>query len=464
MKFMGGLEAVNLPLDYQNEMRALLKDEYDEFIKCYGQPCFKGIRINTLKVDEQKFREIFPFKIKSAKFSKSSFYLEEDIPAIGNLPLHHAGAFYAQEPSAASAVTILAPKPGEKILDLCAAPGGKSTQIAAALAGKGLLWSNEIVKNRAQILLSNIERMGVRNAVVSSCHPELLCKKLAGFFDKVLVDAPCSGEGMFRKNPLAIGEWSKEHVKMCAKRQLSILNVAAQALKAGGVMVYSTCTFSREENEQTVYNFLQKNKNFELEEINCDFGRPALHIDATSGQINTNLARRVFPQDGGEGHFVARLRSKEANTKKTYEFSHKRGQIKNNKLDEGIFSNFFKNSLYGHIEAFNGKWVILPDGLPSISGLNVLRAGVLLATSKASFIEPAHAAFMAAKPKELYQKVDFNLNSSEILAFLRGEEVSISEKMSGYVGVCVDGITVGFGKAVNGRLKNKYPKGLRILS
>ena len=454
---------MNLPLEYQNQMRSLLKDDYEDFIKCYDQPCFKGVRVNTLKIDRHEFEEIFPFKAKLAKFSKNSFCLEENVDCIGNLPLHHAGAFYVQEPSAASAVTILAPKPGEKILDLCAAPGGKSTQIAAELAGEGLLWANEIVKNRSQILLSNIERMGVKNAVVSSCYPEVLCEKLAGFFDKVLVDAPCSGEGMFRKNPLAIAEWSKEHVKMCAKRQLSILNVAAQALKAGGVLVYSTCTFSLEENEQTIYNFLKENKNFELEEMNCDFGRPAFHMEATRGQIDTSLARRVFPQDGGEGHFIARLRRKDANTRKIREFAHRRGQIRKNKLGESIFSNIFNCAGYGPLEAFNDKWVILPGDLPDISGLNVLRAGVLLATSKGATFEPAHAAFMAARPDELRQKIELSSDSSEILAFLRGEELSIPEKMSGYVGVCVDGLTVGFGKAVNGRLKNKYPKGLRLL-
>ncbi len=455
---------MNLPLEYQNEMKKLLKDGYDEFIKCYDKPCFKGIRINTLKVDEKKFREIFPFKIKKTNFSKNSFYLEEDIKSIGNLPLHHAGAFYVQEPSASSAVTILDPRPGDKILDLCAAPGGKSTQIAAELDGKGLLWSNEIIKSRAQILLSNIERMGVRNAVVSSCHPEVLCKKLEGFFDKVLVDAPCSGEGMFRKNPLAIEEWSKEHVKMCAKRQLSILNVAAQALKKNGVMVYSTCTFSIEENEQVIYNFLRENKNFELEEIICDFGRPAMHIDATMEQIDAKGARRVFPQDGGEGHFIARLRRKDEMPKRIREFAYKRGKNRDNKVGEDIFSKTFNRAVYGVIEAINDKWLILPSNLPDISGLNVIRAGVLLAEKRGSAVEPAHAVFMAAKPWELNSKIELKARSNEILAYLKGEEIFISEDVSGYVGVCVDGLTTGFGKAVNGRLKNKYPKGLRMLS
>lgn len=197
---------MQLPLEYKRELENLFSDEseYRRFLSCYDEPPHRGIRINTLKVDEERFKEIFKFKIKKSPFSKDSYYLEDDVNSIGNLPLHHAGAFYVQEPSASSAVTALDPQPYEKILDLCAAPGGKSTQIAAALRGRGLLWSNEVVGSRARVLLSNIERMGIRNAVVSSCASEVLCEKLSGFFDKVLVDAPCSGEGMFRKNSEAI--------------------------------------------------------------------------------------------------------------------------------------------------------------------------------------------------------------------------------------------------------------------
>ena len=196
----------------------------------------------------------------------------------GRQPLHHAGAFYVQEPSAASAVTVLAPVPGDRVLDLCAAPGGKSTQIAGALQGQGLLWSNEVVRNRAQVLLSNMERMGVRNAVVSSCRPDLLCERLAGYFDKVLVDAPCSGEGMFRREPQAVKEWSLAHTEACAARQLAILNSAAQAVREGGVLVYSTCTFAPVENEGVVSAFLQKHPGFVLEETGLSGGRQGLSL------------------------------------------------------------------------------------------------------------------------------------------------------------------------------------------
>ena len=237
-------------MEFSERMQALLGDEYEQFLQYYNGDNFRGLRVNTLKCTAQQLQAALSCSLQPTPFCPDGYYLPEELT--GNHPLHHAGAFYMQEPSATSAVEMLGVQPGEQVLDLCAAPGGKSTQIAAKLQGKGLLWSNEIVKSRANILLSNIERMGVRNAVVSNCHPETLCAAMSGQFDRVLVDAPCSGEGMFRKNSDAKTEWSAEHVRSCAERQLHILNSAKTALKPGGVLVYSTCTFSREENESVI--------------------------------------------------------------------------------------------------------------------------------------------------------------------------------------------------------------------
>lgn len=453
---------MNLPLDYKNRMKILLKEEYEEFLSCYDKQSLKGIRINTLKINEENFKKIFNIKLEKSKFSKDSFYIKEAVNSIGNHPLHHAGAFYCQEPSASSAVTILDPRPGENVLDLCAAPGGKSTQIAALLNEQGLLWSNEIIKNRAKILLSNIERMGIKNAVVSSCYPEILCERLSGFFDKVLVDAPCSGEGMFRKNPAAIDEWSVEHVKMCANRQLSILNTAAKALKENGIIVYSTCTFSKEENEQTIYNFLKENDDFVLEDIKCDFGRPAYYIDG-SLNIDTRNARRIFPQDGGEGHFVAKLRKTSCSKNNFKFYNYKSGKSRDNKVGYDFFNEIFCCEPYGNIEKFSDNFIILPKGLPDMSGLGILRAGVLLANCKKTLLEPAHSAFMASKYNELKHKINFLWDSDKISAYLRGEEISIENNLKGYVGVYINELSLGYAKAVNGKLKNKYPKGLRNL-
>lgn len=436
------------------KIKSLLKDEFDEFLKYYEGENFKGLRANTLKCTPQKLESLLDFEIKPTPFCDCGYYIPNNIKSLGNSPLHHCGAFYIQEPSATSAVTMLDVQEGDLVLDLCAAPGGKSTQIAAKLNSTGLLWSNEIVKSRANILLSNIERMGVKNAVVSNCKPDVLCERLYGCFDKVLVDAPCSGEGMFRKNSEARTEWSEEHVKSCAERQLLILNSAKNALKDGGVMVYSTCTFSEEENEVVITRFLRENPDFELEDANVNFGRPTLEY-----------ARRIFPMDGGEGHFAARLKKRGK--------AYKVGNIipqknKNNKVLENAF-NFYDQIFIGRpfgerLEIVNNKIIILPEYYNfNTNGLNVLRAGVVLGEILKNRIEPHHSAFTAAKPEECTSVADYDRNDENIKKYLHGEEIEVNSDAKGYSAVCVNSMTLGFGKASNGRLKNKYPKGLRVL-
>ena len=246
-------------------MKDILNDDYESFLRCYEEKPLKGLRVNTIKCSVEKLRALLDTELRQSPFSDVGFYIESD-EKLGNNPLHHCGAFYIQEPSASGAVNALGIEPDDRVLDLCAAPGGKSAQIAALLGEKGFLWSNEIVKSRANILLSNIERMGIRNYVVSSLSPEKLCPKLGGYFDKILVDAPCSGEGMFRKDAQAVLQWSEEHTKSCMDRQLQILRSAKGCLKKGGILVYSTCTFSKYENEDVIDTFLTENSDFEL----CD--------------------------------------------------------------------------------------------------------------------------------------------------------------------------------------------------
>ncbi len=437
--------------DFLFRMKSLLGDEYDNFLQFYNSENFRGLRVNTLKCSVEKLISLLDFELKTTPFCNEGFYIPDNVTSPGNNPLHHAGAFYIQEPSAASAVEMLGVQKGDFVLDLCAAPGGKSTQIGAKLERTGLLWSNEIVRSRANVLLSNIERMGISNAVVSNCHPDVLCKKLSGCFDKVLVDAPCSGEGMFRKNGEAQTEWSVEHVKSCAQRQLMILNSAKNALKCGGVMVYSTCTFSHEENEEVITRFLDENPDFELENSGVSFGRPTL-----------KYARRIFPMDGGEGHFAARLR------KKGESFDNKFCNNNISKIEKNIFDFYdklFVDRPFGeNIKIIGDKIIILPDNFNfDISGISIIRSGVILGETVKKRIEPHHSVFMAAQKKNCNSCIDFDVNSSEIQAFLHGEEIAIPSDVSGYTAVCVNGIVTGFGKASNGRLKNKYPKGLRIL-
>ena len=437
--------------DFLFRMKSLLGDEFENFLKFYESDNFKGLRVNTLKCSVDKLKSLLDFELNKTPFCDEGFYIPKDVMSLGNNPLHHAGAFYIQEPSATSAVTMLDVQEGDYVLDLCAAPGGKSTQIGAKLGGTGLLWSNEIVKNRANILLSNIERMGIYNAVVSNCHPDVLCDRLENVFDKVLVDAPCSGEGMFRKNDGAESEWSVEHVKSCAQRQLLILNSAKKALKNGGVLVYSTCTFSQEENEGVINEFLAENPDFVLEDSGVTFGRPTL-----------DYARRIFPMDGGEGHFAARLR------KIGESYSNNPKKSNNKKISTEVldfYDSIFKDRPFGeNIEVIKNKIIVLPQNYNfDVKGLNILRAGVVLGEIVKNRIEPHHSAFVAAKKEQCISSVDFDVNSDEIKKFIHGEEIAVPANIKGYTAVCVNSITVGFGKASNGRLKNKYPKGLRIL-
>lgn len=446
--------------EFKNSIKDMIPNEFNKFIESYSLPCYKGISVNTLKISIDKLKKLANFNLKPSPFSTNSFYVENLDQKIGNSPLHHAGAFYVQEPSASSAVEALDPKPYEKILDLCAAPGGKSCQIAARLCGTGLLWSNEIVKSRANVLISNIERMGIRNAVISSCHPEILCNRLCGYFDKILVDAPCSGEGMFRKNQDSIKQWSVEHIKTCSRRQVAILESAKNALKKGGILVYSTCTFSPEENEKVLENFLLNNKDFELIKIDKSFGRNAFQKYAKSVP-NIKFARRIFPQDGGEGHFLAKLRKKGYQNKLLIK---KHNYKKNNKEIEKFFYSLFEEDLYGNIEEVNNKFLIFPLELPDLNRLNVLRTGVLLCSSNEANVMPEHAAFMAASFNNVKNKISFDLNSRSILEFLKGHEIEVfdSKLTSGFCAVAVNEIITGFGKYTNGKIKNKYPKGLRL--
>lgn len=439
-----------LPPEFQDRMKKLLKEDYEAFLQCYREPYhYRGLRVNPLKCGIRTLAAALPFALTPAPFSAQSYYIPPETEHLGTLPMHHAGAFYAQEPSAASAVTVLDPRPGERILDLCAAPGGKSTQIAALLNGEGLLWSNEVVRGRANILLSNLERCGVANAVVSSCRPDVLCGALSGYFDRVLVDAPCSGEGMFRRDEQAALDWSPEHVESCAVRQLAILESAAGAVRENGRMVYSTCTFSPEENEGVVEQFLSRHSDFVLEDCGVAFGRPAA----------LPQARRIYPTDGGEGHFVATLRRLSPNPADVRPYCLKR----KDKPDaaEELYRAVFREKAAGLIEQIGESFLLLPKQLPELKNLGVLRAGVLLGKQEKNRIEPAHALFMAAKPGQLNTAVDFSHDSGEIAAFLRGEELEVDAGLQGYAGVSVDGVTTGFGKCSRGRLKNHYPKGLR---
>ena len=444
-------------------MQELLGAAYPEFEACMTRPPLRGLRVNTLKFDLGQAASL-GLPLTPAPFTPEGFYLDTADGGVGNSPWHHAGAFYMQEPSAMSAVALLAPQPGERVLDLCAAPGGKSGQIAAALRGRGLLWSNEYVRRRAQVLLANLERLGVRNAVVSNTHPDLLAARLGGFFDRVLVDAPCSGEGMFRRDPAAVAEWSLAHAAACAVRQRAILDSAAACVRPGGVLVYSTCTFSVGENEDTAAAFLDAHPDFELLDSGVNFGRPGFD---RSDRYDLTRCRRVLPMDGGEGHFAAkfaRLGDEPAPPASASSHAHK--PTESEKQAAELYAQCFTAPPYGDIRQIGDDCYLLPSSLPDTRGLGVLRGGVKLGECLRGRVEPAHALFMAAHPAECRQCLTLSPDDPLLTRFLRGEGIPAAPDAKGYAAVAcgtddVRAVT-GFGKCSGGMCKNKYPKGLRL--
>lgn len=438
-------------------MKDLLGDDFDRYIETVDKEPYRGIRVNTLKMLPDELLPLLPFAGERVPFAEDGFYVSAE--KLGKHPLHHAGAFYVQEPSAMSAVTALDVKPGDKVLDMCAAPGGKSTQIASRLGGTGLLWANEVVRPRAHILLSNIERMGVKNAVVSNMEADKLANMLAGFFDKVLVDAPCSGEGMFRKDREAIFEWSPEHSDACAERQKAILDSACAAVAPDGVMVYSTCTFSRAENEGVVERFLMNHPEFELIDTGCRFGEPSRFGEGMK------LCRRVFPYNGGEGHFVAKFRKKGGKPYRGGSYTYQEPSKEERLKIDTFITDILRNPSFRHYCVIDDRILNLPDVelLPNMSGMNILRAGTKIGDFKKGRIEPHHNLATSLTPYDFKRRLILHSTDELTARYISGEEIEIDTWIKGWAVASVDGITLGLGKAVDGRFKNKYPKGLRTL-
>ena len=453
---------MNIPTEFRRRMELLTGDE--RYFDKLGEAPFKGLRVNTLKAPRDLILKTFG-DLKPVPFCDDGFYITEE--KLGNHPLHHAGAFYLQEPSAMSAVTALGVRRGDRVLDLCAAPGGKSTQIAAALGGEGLLVSNEYVSSRVPALVSNIERMGIPNCVITNSDVAALTDKFINFFDCVLVDAPCSGEGMIRKIPSILDEWSMQNIEACAKRQLSVLLSAVAAVRSGGKLCYSTCTYAPEENEGVIAEFLRQRPDFELIPIEEPFGRSALPQFAPN-TAGIEFARRVFIADGGEGHFVALMRKKPDKNDYTDSIcdtiSGESSPTEQVKIFKDFYSECFLSEInrqrYSLINA--GDRVFIKPHTPLLDGVPVVRAGVFAGQVQKGRFVPSHALFTAVghRPE---RTVELTLDNPDTEKFLHGEEIGCAENLKGYVSVTVEGVPTGFGKASGGRLKNHYPKGLRTL-
>ena len=427
-----------LPEAFLKRMERQLGADYPAFLESLERPRAVALRFNPLKGAVPKL----PFVGEPVPWEPMGYYYDPQSRP-GLHPYHEAGVYYLQEASAMSAVALLDPQPGETVCDLCAAPGGKSTQIAGRMRGEGLLLCNEYSPARAKILARNIERMGVANAIVTNEKTESLAKRLPGFFDRVLVDAPCSGEGMFRKEEAAVTDWSQETVEMCAARQAEILDNAAKLLKPGGRLVYSTCTFAPEEDEEAVSAFLARHPEFAPEAVDAPWFTPG-----------PQATYRMWPHKLlGEGHFGAVLRKLEG---EETEIPLEKGQP----LPKPWLS-FAKEAGVNLPEGiglcFGDRLYLAPLGTPALPGLRVLRAGLELGTLKKDRIDPAHA--LALWGKDFAQSVDFAADGPEIQAYLHGEV--LPGKAKGWCLVTVDGYSIGWGKGDGAQLKNHYPKGLR---
>jgi NOL1/NOP2/sun family putative RNA methylase len=459
---------MNLPIEFEKKMKAFLGDEWDDFLYSYDNNRFQALRFNTLKVQspEERMRILKTLKISSDKkvsWANEAYYFDENVRP-GKHPYHEMGLYYIQEPSAMSAAALLAPKPGMRVLDLCAAPGGKSTQLATYLGDSGLLVSNEINTQRSRILSQNIERMGIKNAIVTNEDSFVLASHFPGFFNAIQVDAPCSGEGMFRKLPEAIEQWSMENVAICAARQKEILDNAAVMLKPGGTIVYSTCTFSKEENEDVIEYFLEKHPDFTLEEM-----------------------ERFWPHKvDGEGHFVAKL-VRRGSVDTGFKSDRQTKKIKNNKnrknetksaltkenmkllsefLDETISDDMAALIKNSRLVMFGEQLYRLPDMEVDIKGLKVQRAGLHIGEFKKQRFEPSHSLALALKLSEAKNVVKLTCDNPQTIGFFNGQSVMLSDEQAaeckkGWALVCVDGYPAGWGKVNGTQVKNHYPKGLR---
>lgn len=463
-------EIRELPEAFVDRMKGLLGSEYEAFAASYGKERQYGLRRNLLKGTETDFIRVMPFPLEKISWVREGYYYGAAVQP-GRHVFHEAGAYYIQEPSAMIAVEALDPRPGERILDLCAAPGGKSTQIAGRMQGQGLLVSNEVVWERAKVLSQNVERMGIANCVVCCEEPKRMAALFPNFFDRILVDAPCSGEGMFRKDEAARGEWSPEAVRMCAERQTMILNEAARMLKPGGVLVYSTCTFSPEENEGVINTFLRTHEEYNIEETGvndvCSAGRAEWIRQPCEGIGHT---LRIWPHlFRGEGHYAARLRkaSENGNGKDDFRKRNVREPETDKKLCK-LIGGFLENDLgisegwlarnRGRLIRFGEQVYSMPEEMGSLAGIRVLRPGLQLVVEKKNRLEPAHALALTFLPGETDRWV--TVTQQEAAAYLRGETLACGGQKGWTVPAC-EGYPLGFGKTSGGQMKNHYPKGLR---
>lgn len=456
---------MKLPEQFVEKMQGLMGEEFNSYLESYKKPRFYGLRVNTLKISVEEFLKISPFHLEPVPWTKDGFYYHEgDNP--GRHPYYYAGLYYIQEPSAMLPGAMIGVQPSDKVLDLCAAPGGKTVQMAAQMKGEGILVANDINTERVKALVKNVELCGVKNAIVLNESPDKLAAKFEGYFDKIMVDAPCSGEGMFRKDEDAIKSWEKYKCEKCCGMQWDILQNVDRMLKPGGVILYSTCTFSPEEDELMIEKFMDAHEgDYELLEIPKVGGIEGGRTSWSGGKYDFSKAARLWPHKlNGEGHFAALIKKID-----------KSEIIKNNiyNVDKNVvkisgdISSFLESNLNskltGHVFQKGVNIYCLPEQCPDLSGLKVAKFGLYLGEIGPKGFIPSHSFVVSLKSNEIKNKLNFQADSREVNSYLKGETLMISGE-KGYTGVCVDGYTLGWAKQTGDMLKNLYPKGWRKMS
>lgn len=468
----------DLPQSFLDSMKEILEEDYEAFLAGFDGQRQYGLRVNTLKMNLEEFERIAPFHLKKVPWiSNGYFYEAEDVPA--RHPFYSAGLYYLQEPSAMTPASRLKVQPGERVLDLCAAPGGKATELGAALQGEGLLVANDINTARARALLRNLELFGISNSFVTNEPPHVLAERFPEFFHKIMVDAPCSGEGMFRKNPAVVDSWQEKGPEYFSKLQREIIVQAADMLLPGGMMFYSTCTFSPLENEKTITHLLKERPDMEVIPME-DYEGFAEGLTSYRGEVfdeSCKLCRRIWPHKmSGEGHFMALLHKKNGTQQQVQQTVSQSSiwweKCKGlNKEQKAAAEDFFShvNIAYDEkrIDVRGDNLYYLPAPKYDGRGLHFLRNGLFMGEFKKKRFEPSQPFALALHAQDFDQVLDFPADDERLSRYLRGETLDVSDliagekKRKGWQLVMVAGHPLGFGKLVNNNLKNKYPAGWR---
>ncbi len=453
---------MKLPENFEKRMKVMLGEEFSRYQNVLDTPSFHGLRVNTSKISVEDFLRISPFSLRPVPWCANGFYYEESQQPAKH-PYYYAGLYYIQEPSAMTPASVLPIAAGDRVLDICAAPGGKSTELAARLQGTGLLVSNDISNSRAKALLKNLELFGVRNALVVSEPSNVIAEHFTDFFDKILIDAPCSGEGMFRKSASMIRAWESNGVELFVNLQRSILREMVKCLRPGGSLVYSTCTFSMEENEQAIDYLLELAPELELVELPVYDDFDTGHVEwSQTGNPAIRNCRRLWPHRiQGEGHFVAMLRKQQSEEVHGVNWYHP-AKVKLREEAE----KFLHGVRWGwddrRFELQKDRLYYLPEEMPNVKGLRLLRNGLFLGEIKKNRFEPSQSLAMALRMEEYENSISLEASDERVIRYLKGETIEL-EGRNGMVLFGVDGYPLGWGKLTNGTLKNKYLAGWRWL-